>query len=209
MPSRITPARIVSDYEAYLFGEGHWLRAWEKMGGRPAEIDGVPGYTFVVWAPNARRVSVVGDFNEWDGRLHPMRNLGASGLWELFIPRLAEGQVYKFEIEPAQGAPCLKADPFALFAETPPRTASVTSHLGRHEWQDHAWMEARRDRGTMLDAPMAIYEVHPGSWKRKPEESNRPLTWRELAAELVPYVKTMGFTHIEFMPVMEHPFGPS
>jgi 1,4-alpha-glucan branching enzyme len=208
-PPRTAPARIVSDYEAYLFGEGHWLRAWEKMGARPVEIDGEDGYAFVVWAPNARRVSVVGDFNRWDGRIHPMRSLGASGLWELFLAGFPEGEVYKFEIQPEHGPPFLKADPFGLFFEHPPRTASVTSHLGRHEWRDHAWMDARRDRGTTLDGPMSIYEVHPGSWRRKPEESNRPLTWRELAAELVPYVKDMGFTHIEFMPVMEHPFDPS
>jgi 1,4-alpha-glucan branching enzyme len=203
------PTRIVSDYEAYLFGEGHWLRAWEKMGARPAAIDGREGYTFAVWAPNARAVSVVGDFNAWDGRTHPLRNLGASGLWETFIPGIAEGQPYKFEIEPAHGPRFLKADPWALFAEQPPRTASVTSNLGRYLWRDHAWMDARRERGTALDRPMSIYEVHAGSWRRKPEEQNRALTWRELAAELVPYVKALGFTHIELMPVMEHPFEPS
>jgi 1,4-alpha-glucan branching enzyme len=207
--ARGAPTRIVSDYEAYLFGEGHWLRAWEKMGARPADIDGRSGYSFAVWAPNARAVSVVGDFNSWDGRLHPMRNLGASGLWEIFIGGIGEGQPYKFEIEPAYGPRFLKADPFALFAEHPPRTASVTSNLGRYFWRDHAWMDDRRDRGTSLDRPMSIYEVHPGSWRRKPEEMNRPLSWRELAAELVPYVKELGFTHIEFMPVMEHPFDPS
>ena len=150
---RTAPARIVSDYEAYLFGEGHWLRAWDKMGARPAEIDGVNGYAFVVWAPNARRVSVVGDFNQWDGRVHKMRNLGASGLWEVFLPGFAEGQVYKFEIQPEQGPPFLKADPFALWCERPPRTASVTWHLGRHDWRDHAWMESRRERGTHHDRP--------------------------------------------------------
>jgi 1,4-alpha-glucan branching enzyme len=202
-------SRIVSDYEAYLFGEGHWLRAWEKMGARPANIDGVNGYSFVVWAPNARRVSVVGDFNQWDGRVHLMRNLGASGLWEIFIPGLTEGEVYKFEIQPASGAPFVKADPFALFSELPPRTASLTHHFGGYAWRDAAWMSDRHDRGTVLDRPMAIYEVHAGSWRRKPEESNRPLTWRELAAELVPYVTTLGFTHIELMPVMEHPYEPS
>ena len=208
-PRLAPPARIVTDYEAYLFGEGHWLRAWEKMGARPADIDGVSGYSFAVWAPNARRVSVVGDFNHWDGRAHAMRNLGASGLWEIFVPGLTAGQVYKFEIQPAEGPPFVKADPFALFAEIPPRTASVTSDLGQHEWRDSAWMDARRDRGTTIDRPMAIYEVHPGSWRRKPEESNRPLSWRELAAELVPYVEKMGFTHIELMPIMEHPYDPS
>src|SRR5580765_3466135 len=140
--------RVVSDYEAYLFGEGHWLRAWEKMGARPAEIDGATGYSFVVWAPNARRVSVVGNFNSWDGRTHPMQNLGPSGLWEVFIPGLGEGEVYKFEIQSAVGPPFVKADPFGLFSEIPPRTASVTHHLGSYHWRDGAWMDGRRERGT-------------------------------------------------------------
>jgi 1,4-alpha-glucan branching enzyme len=201
--------RIVSDYEAYLFGEGHWLRAWEKMGARPAEFDGVAGYSFVVWAPNVRGVSVVGNFNRWDGRAHPMRSLGQSGLWESFIPGLSEGEVYKFELHPPVGPPFTKADPFALAAEVPPQTASVTSHVAGYGWRDHAWMEARRDRGTVLDRPMSIYEVHAASWRRNPIEANRSLTWRELAAELVPYIKEMGFTHIELMPVMEHPFSGS
>ena len=201
--------RIISDYEAYLFGEGHWLRAWEKMGARPASVDGVSGYSFVVWAPNARGVSVVGDFNAWDGRTHALRTLGASGLWEGFIPGLSEGTLYKLEIHQPNGPPLLKSDPFALAAEQPPRTASVTSRLDGYAWSDDAWMTARRERGTALDRPMSIYEVHPGSWRRKPEEGNRPLNWREMAAELVPYVGGLGFTHIELMPVMEHPFDGS
>jgi 1,4-alpha-glucan branching enzyme len=201
--------RVISDYEAYLFGEGHWLRAWEKLGGRPAEFDGVRGYSFATWAPNARRVSVVGDFNEWDGRRHPMRNLGVSGLWETFVPQIGEGQLYKFEIEPQQGPPFLKTDPYGLFAERPPQTGSITWHVSGYPWQDAAWMERRRERGTALDRPMAIYEVHAGSWRRKVEEQDRPLTWRELAAQLIPYVKQLGFTHVELLPVMEHPFDGS
>jgi 1,4-alpha-glucan branching enzyme len=201
--------RIITDYEAYLFGEGHWLRAWEKMGARPSQIDLTAGYAFVVWAPNARGVSVVGDFNGWDGRAHPMRNLGPSGLWETFIPGIPEGMIYKFEIHPRHGPPFTKADPFALAAEKPPRNGSITSHLGRHAWRDREWMDARRERDVALDQPMAIYEVHAGSWRRKPEDGNRQLTWRELAAELVPYVKEMGFTHVELMPVMEHPYTGS
>jgi len=200
--------RIVSDYEAYLFGEGHWLRAWEKMGARPAEREGVRGYSFAVWAPNARGVSVVGDFNDWDGRAHPLGSLGASGLWEGFVPGLPAGTVYKFEIHLEHGPPIIKADPFALAAELPPRTASVTSDLGSHVWRDAAWMQERRERNP-LDRPMAIYEVHAGSWRRNPHEGHRQLTWRELAAELVPYVVETGFTHIELMPVMEHPFDGS
>jgi 1,4-alpha-glucan branching enzyme len=201
--------RVISDYEAYLFGEGHWLRSWEKLGARAAETDGVRGYSFATWAPNARRVSVVGDFNEWDGRRHPMRSLGVSGLWETFVPHLPEGRLYKFEIEPQQGPPFLKADPYALFAELPPGTGSLTWHISGYAWQDAAWMEARRERGTALDRPMSIYEVHPGSWRRKVEEQSRALTWRELAAQLVPYVRQLGFTHVELLPVMEHPFDGS
>jgi 1,4-alpha-glucan branching enzyme len=199
---------VVTDYEAYLFGEGHWLRAWEKMGARPAERDGTTGYTFVVWAPNASSVSVVGAFNNWDGRLHPLRPVGVSGLWEGFVPGVSAGVAYKFEIAPRVGPPFVKADPWALAAERPPQTASVTSDLGHHDWRDATWIAARRE-GHGLDRPMAIYEVHPGSWRRNPLEGHRSLTWRELAAELVPYVKAVGFTHIELLPVMEHPFEGS
>jgi 1,4-alpha-glucan branching enzyme len=209
-PPAANSGRIVTDYEAYLFGEGHWLRAWEKMGARPAEMDGARGYSFVLWAPNARRVSVVGDFNAWDGRAHVMRSLGASGLWETFVPGVGDGAVYKFEIEGHAGPPFTRADPFALRAELPPQTASITSALSGYAWRDHAWMEARSaTRDAALDRPMSIYEVHPGSWRRNPEQGNRRLTWRELAAELIPYVTRLGFTHIELLPVMEHPFDGS
>jgi 1,4-alpha-glucan branching enzyme len=207
------PARIITDYEAYLFGEGHWLRAWERLGARPAVVDGAAGYTFAVWAPNAARVSVVGAFNGWNGATHPMRSLGVSGLWETFIPNVADGEPYKFEILPnGWPEPILKADPFGLRMEAPPLTASLTSSLGGpcgYQWRDAAWMRERREHGTALDRPLSIYEVHAGSWRRKPEESNRLLTWHELAAELIPYVQKMGFTHIELMPVMEHPYEPS
>jgi 1,4-alpha-glucan branching enzyme len=207
--SERTGHRAISDFEAHLFGEGRWLRAWEKMGARPAGRDGQRGYSFVVWAPNARGVSVVGDFNHWDGRAHPMKPLGTSGLWDSFIPDLGEGTLYKFEIHPREGPPFVKMDPFGLAAELPPRTASVTSHLGRHAWQDDAWMAARRTRGTVLDRPMSVYELHAGSWRRRAHEAWRSLSWRELAAELVPYVGDLGFTHIELLPVMEHPFDGS
>jgi 1,4-alpha-glucan branching enzyme len=210
-PETSTPdsGRVITDYEAYLFGEGHWLRAWEKMGARPAVRDNVHGYTFVVWAPNARQVAVVGDFNGWDGRTHALRSLGASGLWEQFVPGLGAGENYKFEIHPKVGPPFTKADPFALRAEVPPHTASVTASYTGYEWRDEAWMHARRDAGVRLDRPLSIYEAHAGSWRRKPEEGNRELTWIELADELVPYVTEMGFTHIELLPVMAHPFGAS
>src|SRR5690606_32080253 len=200
--------RIITDYEAYLFNEGRWLRAWEKMGARPAEREGRRGYSFVVWAPNARGVSVVGTFNGWDGRAHPLAPVGVSGLWEGFVPDVGPGELYKFEIRPRSGPPFLKADPYALFAEKPPHTASVTADLGQYAWRDAEWMAARRERNP-LEEPMAIYEVHAGSWRRNPLEGHRSLTWRELAAELVPYVKGMGYTHVELLPVMEHPFDGS
>jgi 1,4-alpha-glucan branching enzyme len=211
VPHPLNPAesgRIVSDYEAYLFGEGTWLRAWEKMGGRPAVQQGIAGFAFVVWAPNARGVSVVGDFNRWDGREHPMLSLGASGMWEVFIPSLPVGTLYKFEIHPKVGPPFTKADPFALAAELPPRTASITSDLGHHLWHDAAWMQARQER-SVLETPMSVYEMHPGSWRRNPDEGHRSLSWRELADELIPYVRDLGFTHIELLPIAEHPFDGS
>ena len=199
----------MTDYEAHLFGEGRWLRAWEKMGARPAEIGDARGYSFVVWAPNAGAVSVVGDFNGWDPHRHPMHGVGNSGLWETFVPDVGEGSRYKFAIQPRHGPALTKADPFALLAERPPETASVTHHLGRHVWRDDAWMSERRERGTALDRPMAIYEVHAGSWRRKPEAGFRSLHWRELASELVPYAIHEGFTHLELLPIMEHPFEGS
>jgi 1,4-alpha-glucan branching enzyme len=199
---------IISDYEAYLFGEGHWLRAWEKMGARPAEVDGIRGYSFVVWAPNARGVSVVGPFNNWDGRAHPLQPIGESGLWSGFIPGVGPGSLYKFEIHLPQGPPLLKSDPYALAAELPPRTASVTSTLDTYRWRDAHWLDRRRAQ-ALLDRPVSIYEVHPGSWRRNPIEGNRRLSWRELAAELAPYAAAQGFTHVELMPIMEHPFDGS
>ena len=199
---------IVTDYEAHLFGEGRWLRAWEKMGARPATQEGRSGYSFVVWAPNAQAVSVVGDFNEWRAGVHALAARGDSGLWETFIPGLAQGALYKYELATPAG-PVTKADPYALRAERSPRTASITADLGRHEWADDTWMNQRATGGTPLDRPLSIYEVHAGSWRRNPIEGFRSLTWRELADELVSYVVTQGFTHIELMPVMEFPFDGS
>ena len=209
MAQQRTPGdRTVTEYEAYLFGEGHWLRAWEKLGARPAVRDGRAGYSFVCWAPNARGVSVVGNFNDWDGRRDRLTPVGVSGLWEGFVADLGAGEIYKFEIQPQAGPPILKADPFALRAERPPQTGSVTADLGQHVWQDEAWMAARAE-GDALKRPMAVYEVHPGSWRRNPLEGHRSLSWRELAAELVPYASAMGFTHVELLPIMEHPFEGS
>jgi 1,4-alpha-glucan branching enzyme len=164
---------------------------------------------FAVWAPNAQRVSVIGDFNRWDGRVHPMRRLVPSGVWELFIPGLADGTCYKYEVRTADGSLVNKSDPYAQRFEVPPNTASIVWTPQRYSWGDDAWMHARPGAGGWHDGPMAIYEVHLESWRRNPAEHDRYLTYRELADTLVPYVGGMGYTHIELMPVMEHPFSGS
>jgi 1,4-alpha-glucan branching enzyme len=205
-PYAFTP--VLTDFDLYLMGEGAHYLNYEKLGAHLREIAGIWGVHFAVWAPNARRVSVVGDFNSWDGRVHSMRHLGASGVWEIFIPGLAEGAPYKFELLPQSGPPALKADPYAFASELRPNTASIVRDIEKHPWDDAAWM-ARRLCTDWLSAPISIYEVHPGSWRRVESEGHRWLTYRELAAKLIPYVKDMGFTHIEFMPIMEYPYDPS
>jgi 1,4-alpha-glucan branching enzyme len=200
---------ILGQLDMHLLAEGRHLRAFDKIGSHPATIDNVVGATFAVWAPNARNVSVVGDFNGWDGRVHPMRNRNECGIWEIFIPGVMPGTPYKYEIRAGFGELlALKADPMALEAEVPPRTASVVPERTEYTWSDEAWM-GRRAHAHDRDAPVSIYEVHLGSWKRKVEEDNRYLTYRELADDLVPYVKDLGFTHIELMPVHEYPFDGS
>ncbi len=192
----------LSDYDLYLMGEGAHHRNYEKLGAHLMVLEGVAGVCFAVWAPNARRVSVVGDFNAWDGRVHPMRRHPGNGIWEIFIPDVPEGTIYKFEILPKYGPPVLKTDPYAFSFELPPRTASIVSTL-THSWGDDAWMAARAAKHT-LDAPIAIYEVHLGSWRRK--DGSQFLTYRELADELATYVKSLRYTHVELLPVTEHPF---
>jgi 1,4-alpha-glucan branching enzyme len=200
--------RIIGDYDLYLFGEGNHTHIYQKLGAHPARVGAADGVHFAVWAPNAERASVVGDFNEWDGRVHPMRSLGASGIWEIFIPAAREGQRYKFELRARGGAILLKSDPFGFAFELPPLTASIICRP-EHTWQDQEWMDARARFGSWYSRPMSVYEVHLGSWMRVPEEGDRYLTYRELAERLVPYVKEMGYTHIELLPVMEHPFSGS
>ncbi len=200
---------VLTEYDLYLSGEGTHYQKYEKLGAHVREVAGVRGVHFGVWAPNARRVSVVGDFNFWDGRVHPMRHRGASGIWEIFIPGLDEGEVYKFEILSSAGnALGLKTDPYGFAGEMRPNNASVVRTIDGYKWKDTAWMESRSLR-DWLHSPMTIYELHAGSWRRKPEEGNRWLTYRELADELLPYVKRMGFTHIELLPIMEHPLDAS
>ncbi len=204
-PYRFLPT--LGDTDLHLFNEGTHRRLWQHLGAHPRRIDGVNGTSFAVWAPNARRVSVVGDFCEWDGRLFPMRQMGSSGVFELFIPGVGPGLLYKYEILTQGGDLRLKADPFAFAAECPPGNASRVV-ASTYEWGDAAWMTAL----PVFDptrAPMAIYEVHLGSWRRVPEEGNRPLGYREIAPRLVEHVKRFGFTHIELLPVAEHPYGRS
>jgi len=200
--------QVLGDLDLHLFSEGTHYRAWEKLGSRRLTVDGLTGVHFAVWAPNAQRVSVIGDFNRWDGRANPMRKLVPSGLWEIFIPELPERSCYKFEIRSTAGHLLHKCDPYGRYFEIPPNTASLVFEE-RYQWRDHEWMRDRPSFDGWRVRPMSIYEVHLGSWRRVPEEGNRVLSYRELADALVPYVREMGYTHIELMPVMEHPFGGS
>ncbi len=197
-PYRYLPT--LGELDLYLIGEGRHEQLWRALGARPIESEGQNGTAFAVWAPNARGVRVVGDFNFWDGRAHPMRSLGGAGVWELFVPGVAPGTRYKFSVCGPDGAWRDKADPMAALAETPPATASVV-YQSSYEWGDSDWL-AERAKRQPLSSPMSVYEVHLGSW--------RPgLSYRDLAAELSAYVTDMGFTHVEFLPVAEHPFGGS
>jgi len=197
----------LGEVDVHLLGEGKHRRLWQVLGAHPREIDGVAGTSFAVWAPNARSVRVVGEFNLWDGRLHPMRSLGSSGIWELFVPGAGVGARYKFEILTGAGHLALKADPVAFAAQKPPATDSIVTESA-HEWGDGDWL-ARRDTDDWLDQPVSIYEVHLASWKRVPDEDQRPLTYLELAEQLPAYVAELGFTHVELMAMAEHPFAGS
>jgi 1,4-alpha-glucan branching enzyme len=195
----------LTDDDLYLFNEGSHFRLYEKLGARQMAVDGLEGAYFSVWAPNAEQVAVMGDFNEWDTESHPLRPLGRSGIWQGFIPGIGKGTIYKYRIlSRHNGYGVDKADPFAFYSEIPPRTGSVLWDLD-YAWGDDEWV-AERGRRNALDGPAAIYEVHLGSWMRAPEEGARLPTYRELAPKLAEYVRDMGFTHVEFLPVMEHPF---
>lgn len=198
----------ISEYDRYLFGAGNHYKIYEKLGAHLTTIDGVEGVSFGVWAPNAKAISVIGSFNSWDERRNPMRILGESGIWELFIPGLKEFDIYKFQVKAQNNDVCNKSDPYATYAEVRPQTASVVFDLSKYTWQDKEWMDTR-DTTDQYHKPMSIYEVHLGSWMRIPEEGERSLTYTEAADKLVAYVKEMGYTHIELMPVEEHPFDGS
>ncbi|MES1256702.1 MAG: 1,4-alpha-glucan branching enzyme, partial [Acidobacteriota bacterium] len=201
--------RVLGDFDLHLFGEGTHRRIYEKLGAHRITVGSTTGVHFAVWAPNAERVSLLGDFNGWDGRVHPMRLLAPAGVWELFVPGLPDGERYKFEIRTPAGALLEKSDPFGVAFEVPPHSAAIVRDISGYVWGDAAWMASRADQHGWLDRPMATYEVHLGSWARVPEEGARYLTYRELADRLVPYVREAGFTHIELLPVMEHPFSGS
>ncbi len=197
---------VISDYDLYLFNEGKNRFIYKHLGSHPIIHDGIKGVNFAVWAPNAKGVSVVGNFNNWDGRRHQMRVRGSSGVWELFIPNLKEGELYKFEIRTEEG-PVVKIDPYGFYFEKRPKNANIVFDVLNNEfkWTDEEWMKIR-DKRNRINEPISIYEVHLGSWKRKNGEF---LSYRELAHNLVEYVKKMGFTHIELLPIMEHPLDAS
>jgi len=204
-PYRFWPT--LGDIDLYLLGEGRHERLWNRLGARPTVHQGVAGTAFAVWAPGARGVRVVGDCNSWDGRQHPMRRIGSSGVWELFLPDVGHGSRYKYEILTAAGHVTLKADPLATATEEPPGTASVV-YQSSYGWGDAEWLAGRRAANPWT-APMSVYECHLASWRHVPEEGDRPLTYREMAEQLPAYLVEMGFTHVEFLPVAEHPFGGS
>jgi 1,4-alpha-glucan branching enzyme len=205
-PYRFLPT--LGDLDLHLAGEGRHLRLYEKMGAHPRMVDGVSGTSFSVWAPNARRVSVIGDFNNWNGRIHSMRHMGASGIWEIFIPGVKTGSLYKYEIKTSEGMLRIKSDPFALLMELRPQTASVVQGLPGYSWRDHEWMEIRKHR-DLRRSPVSIYELHLGSWMRSPEENGRWLSYQEIAPRLVAHLNSHGFNFVEILPVSEHVYDPS
>ncbi|MFH1964910.1 MAG: 1,4-alpha-glucan branching protein GlgB [Acidobacteriota bacterium] len=207
-PDQGNPGSLLSKQDLFLFNEGTHRETYNHLGAHCVEENGVKGTCFAVWAPSALEVSLIGDFNEWNNQANPMVPRGSSGIWEIFIKGLGSGSVYKYFIRSAASGYCVrKADPYAFYAEISPKTASVVWDLA-YDWGDAEWMRDRREINA-LDKPVSIYEMHLGSWRCSPEDGHRPLTYRELAAELVEYLGRMGFTHVEFMPVMEHPFGGS
>jgi 1,4-alpha-glucan branching enzyme len=196
---------LLSEDDLFLFNEGTHFRLWEKLGAHAMEAEGQLGWLFAVWAPSAESVHVMGDFNGWDRDTLPLRPRGSSGIWEGFVPNVQIGQTYKYVVQGRNGARVEKADPFAFRAELPPSTGSVTWELGRHAWRDDEWMRTRGRRNA-LDAPMSVYEVHLGSWRRVPEEGHRSLRYVEAGERLAEHCTKLGMTHVELLPLMEHPF---
>jgi len=205
-PYRFSP--LLGELDVHLLLEGYHPHSFDKLGAHPMTLDGVEGVGFAVWAPNARRVSVIGAFNDWDARRHAMRLHHDSGIWEIFLPGVATGSLYKYEIRTQSGELLVKSDPYAFESELRPRTASVVRGLESFEWTDQEWLE-RRARASDRRAPISFYEVHLGSWRRKGEAENPFLSYEELADQLIPYVVDLGFTHLELLPICEHPFDGS
>ncbi|MBI3329465.1 MAG: 1,4-alpha-glucan branching protein GlgB [Nitrospinae bacterium] len=204
-PRMFADVTLLTEDDLYLFNEGSHFRLYEKLGAHPLDVRGTAGTYFAVWAPNAQQVSVLGNFNHWDKASHPLRPRGQSGIWEGFVPGVGVGALYKYHLRSRyNGYEVEKTDPYAVYTEVLPKTASIVWDLA-YMWGDREW-RAKRRRRNALDAPLAIYEVHLGSWRRVPEEGHRFLTYRELAPRLAEYVASMGFSHVEFLPVMEHPF---
>jgi len=208
MEKSMTSAMPVSEMDRYYIAEGTHRRLYTVLGAHPHVVDGVPGYRFAVWAPNARRVSVVGDWNRFDGRVDALHKDLGSGVWTGFVPGVTAGQHYKYELEDARGGMRLKSDPFAFFSQHVPPHASLTAPPSGHVWRDEAWM-ARRAEGNAKRQPMAVYEVHLGSWARRHDEADRSLSYLELADSLIDYAADLGFTHLELLPITEHPFSGS
>ncbi|MDY6974496.1 MAG: 1,4-alpha-glucan branching enzyme, partial [Thermodesulfobacteriota bacterium] len=206
MKSSVHSTSLFTDHDVYLFKEGNHFRLYDKLGSHPMTFEGKEGTYFAVWAPNAKKISVVGDFNEWKADVHPLQARNdESGIWEGFLAGIKKGTRYKYRITSNYHTYTVdKGDPFAFYWEVPPKTASVVWDL-HYAWKDSEWMRERH-KFNASDAPFVIYEVHLGSWRRVPEEGNRSLTYRELAPYLTDYVKEMGFTHVELLPIMEHPF---
>lgn len=197
---------VIGEMDLYLFNEGTHYQIYEKLGAHKISVNNVDGLHFAVWAPNAQRVSLVGDFNGWDGRTHQMRVLGGSGIWEIFIPGLSTGEKYKFEIKTKNGGLSLKTDPYAYYNEMRPQTASIVFDIESYKWEDATWMKRRR-KSNMLEKPLSIYEVHLGSWRKK--DGYKFLSYRELVTPLTEYVKKVGYTHVELLPIQEYPFDGS
>ncbi|MEM9583843.1 MAG: 1,4-alpha-glucan branching protein GlgB [Pseudomonadota bacterium] len=199
---------VLTDFDQHLIGEGTHKELWRALGAHVMRHQKVAGAHFAVWAPNAKRVSVIGNFNRWDGRRNPMRPAGKTGVWEIFLPGIEDGALYKYEVAGADGTVVLKADPVGFGAQHPPEQASIVRDISGYGWTDHAWMKSRAARADRA-SPISIYEVHLGSWRRRYDEGGRPLSYKELARDLVNYVKWMGFTHIELLPISEYPFDGS
>jgi len=199
----------LTEYDLYLFGEGNHYKIYEKLGAHSVEINGIPGIEFSVWAPNARSVSLIGSFNGWDRRRHAMRMLGLSGVWEIFIPGLTNGELYKYELKTIDGHIIDKTDPFARAMEVRPRTASVVYSRSSFTWSDDEWQQQKSTVDYYDDQPVSVYEVHLASWKRKSDSPKEYLNYRELAIELAAYVKEIGYTHVELLPIMEYPYDGS